>query len=158
VTFSSYFDYTGAAPGQAADEAVLLPDLDDAGWAKLLAHMHMLRCARGDVVIRAGDRDRALYIVADGALELLPDETGAAPAGRPEPIAPGAVIGELSFFDGRPRSATIRAAGDCELFRLDIDDFEVLAAREPVLARTLLLGLGRILALRLRRFSAAEGV
>jgi len=66
----------------------------------------------------------------------------------------GSVIGEQAFLDGRPRSATIRAVTDCELLRLSFEAFEVLAAREPDLARSILFDLGRILSIRLRRTSA----
>lgn len=45
----------------------------------------------------------------------------------------------------------IRAVTDGEMLRLGFDSFEALAAREPILARDLLLDLGRILAVRLRQ-------
>ena len=64
-----------------------------------------------------------------------------------------AVVGELSFFDGLPRSATLEAMTDVEAVRLDPAAFDRLAAEEPELARTLLLDLARILALRLRMAS-----
>jgi CRP-like cAMP-binding protein len=72
-------------------------------------------------------------------------------------IEPGTVIGEVAFFDGRPRSAGVRAVTECELFRLSFEAFEVLAAREPALGRAVLLDLGRILAARLRQTNAAIG-
>ena len=61
-----------------------------------------------------------------------------------------AVVGELAFFDGRPRSATLEALSDVECARLDPAGFERLSAAEPDLARAMLLDLARILALRLR--------
>jgi CRP-like cAMP-binding protein len=67
-------------------------------------------------------------------------------------IEQGSVFGEQSFFDGCP--ATVRALSDGELRSLTPEAFEVLAAREPDLARMILLDLGRILSLRLRSTSA----
>jgi len=64
-----------------------------------------------------------------------------------------AVVGELAFFDGEPRSATLEALTDVEGARLDEDGFQRLSAAEPALARTMLLELGRVLAGRLRRAS-----
>ena len=84
-------------------------------------------------------------------------ETVKALQGPPEQIEPGAVIGELSFFDGGVRSAGVRAVTDCELFRLSLESFEELAARDPVLARMVLFDLGRILSLRLRHSSTVLG-
>jgi CRP-like cAMP-binding protein len=48
----------------------------------------------------------------------------------------------------------VRALTDGELRSLTPEAFEVLAAREPDLARRVLLDLGRILSLRLRATSA----
>jgi len=64
------------------------------------------------------------------------------------------VFGEQAFFDGLPRSASVRALSDGEVRSLTREAFAVLAAREPELARALLLDLGRILSLRLRQTSA----
>ena len=63
------------------------------------------------------------------------------------------MVGELAFFDGGPRSATLEAVTDVEGARLDAVGFERLSAEEPELARTMLLELGRVLAGRLRRAS-----
>ena len=52
------------------------------------------------------------------------------------------------------RETGVRALSDGELRSLTPEAFEVLAAREPDLARTMLLALGRILSLRLRSTSA----
>jgi CRP/FNR family transcriptional regulator, cyclic AMP receptor protein len=95
--------------------------------------------------VRAGDDDRALYLVLSGRLEAL---VGGSPS-----IDPGSVFGELAFLDGLPRSATVRAVEDGEALRLSFDAFEVLAARHPELGRAILLDLGRIAALRLRRLT-----
>ena len=64
-----------------------------------------------------------------------------------------AVVGELAFFDGLPRSATLMAETEVEAVRLDPAAFERLAADDPDLARMLLLDVARILALRLRMAS-----
>jgi CRP-like cAMP-binding protein len=60
------------------------------------------------------------------------------------------VLGELAFFDGRPRSATLDAVTDVEVVRLDAAAFARLSADAPELAHAMLLDLARILALRLR--------
>jgi CRP-like cAMP-binding protein len=142
----SFFDYPGetVATETGADEAILLPDLDEDGWERLIAHTQARRFAQGETVIPAGSQDRSLYIVADGVLELD------APAGAVT-LRSGAVLGELSFFDGRPHDHAVRAHTDVDLLMLSEEAFEVLTAREPALARAVLLDLGRILALRLRR-------
>jgi CRP-like cAMP-binding protein len=153
VGAGSFFDYPGeeapTATAPAPEAPVFLPDLDDAGWNTLLAYTQVSRFGEGETVIAAGARDRSLYIVADGALEI---------AGADEPVTleSGTIIGEMAFFDGEPHGAAVRALTDVDLLELSRDSFEVLAAREPLLARAVLMDLGRILALRLRRALADE--
>src|SRR5439155_15720037 len=104
----------------------------------------------GDVLIRRGEVERAIYIVIAGALEVVSVEGGAFGA-RVIPVPTGSVIGEIGFFDARPRSATVRAVTDGEVRRLDHEGYEALARSDPALARTLLFELGRIVAVRLRQ-------
>ena len=71
------------------------------------------------------------------------------------------MIGELSFFDGGARSASVRATTEAVLAELSPAEFEALAIANPVLARRLLFDLGRILAQRLRaaqRAATSAGV
>jgi CRP/FNR family transcriptional regulator, cyclic AMP receptor protein len=100
----------------------------------------------GDVVVREGHRDRALYVVLSGRLE--------ARVKPPARIEAGSVFGEVAFLDGLPRSATVVAVESGEALRLSYDAFAKLAARHPELGRSILLELGRIVSARLRR--AAE--
>jgi CRP/FNR family cyclic AMP-dependent transcriptional regulator len=101
----------------------------------VLGASETLRFHPGDVVLRAGERDRALYVLLDGRLE-----DAAAPA----------LLGVAAFLDGRPRTATFRARGHGELARMSWDAYEALAARDPRLGRTILLDLARVLAEQLR--------
>src|SRR4029079_2831935 len=72
-------------------------------------------------------------------------------------VHPGSVVGELSFFDGRPRSAKVCSVADSELYRLDYDAFVRYADAHPRQACDLLMAIGRVVALRLRRTQAAGG-
>ena len=143
---TSYFDYP-TLTGDAAHELVFLRDRSEDDWERLLAHTEAVRFSAGDVLIRAGERERSLYVLASGRLELLlPGESGDIRLGTVEPRT---VVGEMSFLDGRPRSATLQALTDGELHELRFDSFETLSARYPELGRAILLDLGRILAGRL---------
>jgi CRP-like cAMP-binding protein len=153
MDFQSFFDYPGETAADEARQLVFLADLSPEGWGKLLARTGAQRFRAGEVLVRAGEAQPALYIVASGSLEVL----GTDRRGRERRVAvieQGSVFGEQSFFDRLPRSATVRALTDGELRSLTPEAFEVLAAREPDLARMVLLDLGRILSLRLRATSA----
>ena len=146
----SFFDYPEGEGGSA--DLVFLADRSADDWERLLARMETRSVRAGEIVLRAGEIDRALYVLAKGRLEVLL----AAPGGGLRPIATidgGSVVGEVAFLDGGPRSATIRAVTDCELMRLGFEEFEVLGAHYPELGRAILIDLGRILAVRLRQMN-----
>ena len=154
MSFTSFFNYPNLSTGERKEDVVFLPDRSDEDWAKLLEHIETRRFRAGEVVIRAGEADRALYLVADGSLEVLIPYGRGSNLRRLVAVEAGSVIGEQAFLDGKPLSATVRALTDGELLRLSFESFETLAARAPELALTIALDLGRILSLRLRQTSA----
>jgi CRP-like cAMP-binding protein len=131
-----------------APESGLLAARTAEEWDLLLDHTETRRLRPGDWLIRAGERDRALYVLSDGRLEAH------VPGRPPRAIDAPATVGELAFLDGRPRSAGLRALTHGEAERLSYDAFEALSARHPQLARALLLDLGRIVVARLRAVEA----
>ncbi len=147
---SVFFQYPTLGGGSPASEPApdpgFLPHATVEEWDAVLAATETLRFHPGDTVLRAGERDRAFYLLLDGRLEV--EGTGG------EVVAPAAV-GVAAFLDGLPRAVTLLARTDGELARLSWDAYEALAARDPRLGRTLLIDLGRGLAARLRDAGAA---
>jgi CRP/FNR family transcriptional regulator, cyclic AMP receptor protein len=138
---SSYFDYPTDEPAES--DPTFLADRGEQDWAIVLAHTETRRFSAGDEVIRAGDDDRALYLLTAGSLAVA---SGAAFRTIDAP----SVVGEVAFLDGGKRSLTLVATSDGELRRLGLESFEALAGRHPELARAMLFDLGRIVSLRLR--------
>jgi CRP-like cAMP-binding protein len=148
----SLFDYPSGEGQPAQNQDYLLPHGSDNDWATLNKYTRNRRFKAGETVIGQGESDRALYLVIEGVLEaVLPARKGFR---RLSTFETGSVIGELSFFDGQPRSAVVRALTDAELAMLSLSSFESLAAANPGLARLILFDLGRILAGRLRAAQA----
>jgi CRP/FNR family cyclic AMP-dependent transcriptional regulator len=145
---SSFFAYPTLTAAQPAPEAGLLAARSEEDWDVLLAYTETRRLRPGDWLIREGERDRALYVLSDGRLEVL------APGRVARVIEAPATVGELAFLDDRARAAGLRALTHGEAQRLSYEAFEALSAREPRLARDLLLDLGRIVATRLRALEA----
>jgi CRP/FNR family transcriptional regulator, cyclic AMP receptor protein len=145
---SSFFVYPTLVGDQPAPQAGLLAARTEEDWDALLAYTDTRRMRPGDWLIREGELDRALYVLSDGRLEaILPGRAGRV-------IEAPATVGEVAFLDGRPRTAGLRALTHGEAQRLSYEAFEALSAREPRLARDLLLDLGRIVATRLRVLEA----
>ena len=150
MDIASFFAYPNEAAPEDSAALLFLDKQSDEDWAILLAHMETDRFKAGEVVLRIGESDRSLYVVTAGSLEALVPQ-GRQGLQRATLIEAGSVVGEQSFVDGKPRSATARALSDGEMLRLSVEAFEVLSAKHPALARDILFDLARILSLRLRQ-------
>jgi CRP-like cAMP-binding protein len=131
-------------------DLLFMPDATASDWATVFSHAEVRHVGAGLALVRAGEQDRALYLLTEGTVGVrLPrDETAFKTIDAPS------VLGELAFFDGRPRSATLDAVTDVEVVRLDVEGVERLHEHAPELALTMLRDLARILAERLRLASA----
>ena len=130
-------------------DLLFLPEATASDWATVFAHAEVRRVGAGLALVQAGEDDRALYLLTEGTVGVrLPRDESAF-----KTIDAPSVVGELAFFDGRPRSATLDAVTDVEVVRRDQAGFERLAAAAPELAHAMLRDLARILALRLRMAS-----
>ena len=131
-------------------DLLFLPDATAADWATVFSYAEVRRVDAGLALVQAGEHDRALYLLTEGTVGVrLPRDEGAF-----KQIDAPSVLGELSFFDGYPRSATLEAVTDVEVVRIDLAAFDRLHEHEPAIANLMLRDLARILALRLRLASA----
>lgn len=132
-----------------AAEILFLPDASASDWATIFSHAEVREVPAGLALVQAGETDRALYLLIEGTLAVrMPREETAFKS-----IDAPSVVGELAFFDGAPRSATLDALTDVQVVRIDMDSFRRLADAEPALAEAMLMDLARILSLRLRMAS-----
>ena len=119
----------------------------------LLAFTDEIRLEPGQVLIRQGDSDAAVYILTEGTLEVLVED-----GGKERPVAKVdayALVGEQSFIDGAPRTATVVAHTDCVAHRLTDAAFEQVRDTNPDAACAFLIDVSRALAQRLRQRSTA---
>jgi CRP/FNR family transcriptional regulator, cyclic AMP receptor protein len=156
----SFFDYPTAEPeddDRAQSAQVLLPDASEPEWTTLLEFTQARRFGAGQSVLEAGGLGGSLYLLLEGTLEVV---TPHSRFSRPRHIGrleAGSMVGEVSFFDGEPRSMSIRALTSVVLAELTPEDLDNLFTEHPDLGRRLLMDLGRILAGRLRRAEAGRG-
>jgi CRP-like cAMP-binding protein len=131
-----------------AETAGFLAQLFEDELAIVLSHMEARRCADGEFAVRRGERDRSLYVVTAGRFEVLVSS----PRGplRVRLLERGDIFGDLSFFDGKPRSADVRAVGDAETYVMTTAGFDRLRLAFPRVAMCFVLDLGRVLSIRFR--------
>ena len=145
----SLFDYENVNTNQNnLEEITLLGGLSENDWSRVLKIVETRQFKEGEYLIRAGDKDDSFYILTSGQVDVVINSDGGESVLAS--ISEGSVFGEIAFFDGLPRSATIRAQSQGSAVRVTRQNFDTLAAWEPKIARTMLYDLGRILAMRLR--------
>jgi len=115
--------------------------------------MQVSRLHAGEKIFAYGDMGDELYLIRRGEVRImLPIETGQ--AHHLATFGRGAFFGEMAFLDPGPRSADAVAFVDCEIFVLSRARFEDFAASHKRAALTLLQGIARALAVRLRYTNA----
>lgn len=134
---------------------LVVPQWQRADWETFLRFTTPVSIAAGDVVIRKDEPTRALYLLWRGVMEVTAI-LGTHSLGPIAKIRPGSAFGELSFLDGKPRSAMVWAVTNTELARLEYDDYTRFAAMHPALSSQLIFGMARLIAERMRRMLASS--
>ncbi|MBC7602956.1 MAG: cyclic nucleotide-binding domain-containing protein [Ramlibacter sp.] len=113
-------------------------------WKTLAPYLSMRFLKQGDPLMREGESERELFILADGELEVsILGNTIAT-------LVPGTVVGEGTFFSGAPRSATVTPSGPGVAWGLNWEKFNAMTNKHPKLAVDLVSSLAAVLAIRMR--------
>jgi MFS family permease len=139
-----------SAPGPAVevafiDSVPMLTPLSLAAKEHLAMSLIPVSVSAGDTVIREGDVGDRFYIVANGELEVVGERLHRTAHARDH-------FGEIALLRDVPRTATVRAVVDSELYALERGDFlaavcghsDVRAVGEEVASERLARG-GRVL-------------
>jgi CRP/FNR family transcriptional regulator, cyclic AMP receptor protein len=116
--------------------------LDDEELAELAAHVDEVSFVAGETIFRAGDPGGVMHVMLSGRVEvsILDQDRRRVVL---HALGPGEIFGELSLFDGEPRSATVVAVEPTRTFLVDREDLGRLFARRPHAALEVLAMLGR---------------
>src|SRR5262245_47170413 len=117
-------------------------ELSDEQLTAIWSHAKVLNLIRGDVLVRQNALADSVFIVVSGRFEVWVDGRDRAI----NEIGVGEPIGEIGFFAGTPRTATIVAARDSVVLELDRPSFNAVARAVPAIYQTLLGALARRLA------------
>lgn len=124
--------------------------LSDADAAALILFLRGRRCYAGEVLFREGEPGGFMIFIARGMLVA----TARSPNGTTRELGmmgPGEVVGEMAFLDPAPRSATVSASSDAEVYELTLDAMDVLRQRAPQVAHALVAGAARSVLHRIHR-------
>jgi MFS superfamily sulfate permease-like transporter len=132
------------------DEIPILAGLSETEKALIALRLRRATYRAGDIVIRQGDEDRSLFIVAKGTTTVRVSVAGGHREVRLVSYSRGTVFGEMALLDRQPRSATVTADDDAVCYVLSEASFSALVKEHPLIAVQLLANLARELSVRLR--------
>jgi len=118
----------------------LFESLEPDDLSALAAKLREYPVAAGQEVFVQGDEGDAMYIIADGAIDII--ATSNKQKVTLTSLFKLQYFGELSLLDGAPRSATARASRDTTLLALDRDDFIEFVRKRPDAALSIMHEVG----------------
>src|SRR5262249_13594022 len=127
-----------ATPGPTPTDSV--PAREPHAWvglAALAGATDQLSLRRGDVLVRQGEPSDTLYFVLSGrfTVQLDGDDTPITEIGQ------GRSIGEIGFFAGLPRTATVVAKRDSRVLAITHERFRAVGDASPEIRDAVILSL-----------------
>lgn len=101
---------------------LLRPDLE-----RTLPSLALLSFAKDEHIVKEGEASRELFIVFFGLAGVRKGEELMAK------LWPGDLFGEIAFLGGGPRTATVSALEDSEIFRCEAAEFAKIIEEYPEL-------------------------
>ena len=131
---------------------------DDVAATDFAAYLSEVAFAPGDELIRQGAESRDLYFLEQGDVSVyIKPVTGETV--RIRRTGPGTVLGELGFYLGTPRSASVVAENAGRAYRLTAASLQRMEKEHPALAAAMHRFIADLLAERLLRTTRTlEGV
>lgn len=157
-----FYDSVDQALEQAENQVLANDLVDVSGSAPLPSelveaineHFHQFVVPAHTELMTAGSNSDAMFMVQSGTCTVWDHAEGDADGPRRiRRIVPGAFVGEMGFFSGRPRSATVRADVELTVLRMTRREFDWLTQQNPHAALKLMR---EVLTMSSRRLDAAN--
>jgi small-conductance mechanosensitive channel/CRP-like cAMP-binding protein len=130
-------DTTAEGRAQMLAGVHLFASLEDDDRMQLAADLKRLVLPPQETVVAQGDTGDTLYIIAEGALDVILNTDQSPDPVRVATLGAGDFFGEMSLLTGEPRRATVRAATPAVLYELSRDTVADLIERRPDVADVL---------------------
>lgn len=109
---------------------------DDSELEALLRHLERLEIAAGERLLVEGDRSTELYLIESGSFTVGLQRSGPSVV-RLQTTHGSQILGELGFFLGTPRNATVVCDEPAVVYRLTVERWREICAAHPEVAHTL---------------------
>ncbi|HEY3446199.1 MAG TPA: cyclic nucleotide-binding domain-containing protein [Myxococcales bacterium] len=113
----------------------LFVDLEPEAFVDLVERTTVREYTDKQLIVREGDAGSSVFIIVSGQAKVVA-ESGDQPR-QLATLRGGALFGELSILTGAPRSASIYAVSDVELFEISHDDLDLVSKTHPTVPKAL---------------------
>jgi len=126
----------------------------EGGAGRLQNYIERIEVKAGEALIQQGTAATDLFIVESGSLTAQLEVEGR-PIARLARVGTGSVVGELGFYTGEVRTASVVAATDCVVERVSVEAVARMEREDPDLALALHRAMVRLVSDRLARANDA---
>jgi CRP-like cAMP-binding protein len=111
------------------DQLPLFDDVPEDVLSDLAGRVRLRTYRPGQPVVRQGERSQAFYVVRRGVLQVVEEDPDSGEEVRTlRVLGRGEAFGELGLAEAAPRTATVRAVQNSEVFQVDKGTFDELLA------------------------------
>lgn len=136
----------GVEIDEISRQVVLFQGMTDVQIGYLCSVCKEVPYAHDEWIFRTGEKDRTLFIVLDGEIEIITEKLDRTIA----ILGKGETVGEMALIEDLPRSASVRCRRDSRLALIKAKDFESLIIRDPELGLIVYRNMAKSLSKRLR--------
>jgi len=133
---------------QELERAAIFKQLTAEDVKQATKDIQLVKLKSGDELFHQGDAGDSIFFVVSGQLDVTLDVPGGGTCvvGR---VGPNSVVGEMSLLLEQPRTASVVAAGDAELWKVSRDNFLESISWNERWANQFLFFMAQLLARRL---------
>jgi len=110
------------------DSLPMFDDLPEDVLSDLAGRVKLRQFLTGQAVVRQGERAESFFVVRRGTLQVVEEDPQREAERVLRTLGPGESFGELGLLGSAPRTATVRATEEAELFEVDKGTFDRLLA------------------------------
>jgi CRP-like cAMP-binding protein len=126
--------------------------LTEAQLERLSAAFELHEYQQDEILFAQGDQGAHLYLVKQGFVEVVVDQSGKATGRTIVNLGPGQSVGEMALVDHGARSATIRAATNGTVAAsISRESFDALCEEDTAIGYRIMRNIAADLSFRLRR-------
>ncbi len=130
-------------------QVILFRDLAEADLLAVWPWLKERRLRAGELLFREASSGSEMFLIRSGSVVISKHVTGRVDQVLAR-LEPGDFFGEMSLFDGQPRSASVQAETDAVLYGLDRANLDRLIEAHPRAATALFYQLVQVFIKRLR--------